>query len=487
MIFEEKKMKRIVTKGDYIQSLKDLRHVVYYNGKRVEDVTEHPALRPHINSAALTYELALRPEHEELLTATSHLSGKRINRFTHIHQSVDDLIKKVQMLRLIGHETGSCFQRCVGFDALNAVYMTTYDVDQKYKTGYFERFKQYLLHVQESNVMLVGGMTDPKGDRSLSPVKQQDPDLFTHVVERRSSGIVIRGAKAHMTGGVNSHEILIMPTQAMREDEQDYALACALPLNAPGVILIFGRQTNEERKSEGGIDAGNPRFGLVGGEALIIFEDVFVPWERVFLCGENDMAGLLVERFATLHRQNYGGCKGGVSDVLIGACALAAEYQGTANASHIKEKLAEMIHLAETIYAGSVACSAMGYKTLSDAFYPDPLLANTTKHNVTRHIYEIARLAHDIAGGIVATMPFQGDLESSEVGHYVKKYLAAAKGISVEARMKILRLIENMSGGTALVESMHGAGSPQTQKVMYGRLGNLEQKKRWAQRLVEIE
>jgi 4-hydroxybutyryl-CoA dehydratase/vinylacetyl-CoA-Delta-isomerase len=334
--------------------------------------------------------------------------------------------------------------------------------------------------------MVVGGMTDPKGDRSLSPGKQADPDLFTHVAERRSDGIIIRGAKAHMTGGVNSHEILIMPTQAMKEEDRDYALACAIPLNAPGVVLIFGRQTNEERKFEKGIDAGNP-FGLVGGEALIIFDNVFVPWERVFLCGEYDMAGILVERFATLHRQNYGGCKGGVSDVLVGATALAAEYQGTANASHIKEKLAEMIHLAETIYAGSVACSAMGYKTPSGACYPDPLLANTTKHNVTRHIYEISRLAHDIAGGIVATMPFQGDLESSKVGHYVKKYLAGVKGIPVEDRIKILRLIENMSGGTALVESMHGAGSPQTQKVMYGRLGNLEQKKRWAKKIVGIE
>ena len=179
-------MKRIITKEDYLQSLKDLHHVVYYNGKRVEDVTEHPGLRPHVNSAALTYELALRPEHEDLMTATSHLTGRKINRFTHIHQNIDDLIKKVQMLRLIAHETGSCFQRCVGFDALNATYMTAYDVDQKYGTDYFERLKKYLIHVQDSNVMLVGGMTDPKGDRSLPPGKQSDPDLFTHVVEKRA-------------------------------------------------------------------------------------------------------------------------------------------------------------------------------------------------------------------------------------------------------------------------------------------------------------
>ena len=480
-------MKRIVTREDYVQSLKDLRSVVYYNGKRVEDVTGHPAMQPHINSAALTYELALRPENEDLMTAVSHLSGKKINRFTHIHQSVDDLIKKILMMRLIAHETGSCFQRCVGFDALNATYMTAYDTDQKHSTDYFERFKKYLLHVQESNVMVVGGMTDPKGDRSLSPSQQADPDLFTHIVERRPDGIVIRGAKVHMTGGVNSHEILIMPTQAMKEADRDYAVACALPLNTPGVTLIFGRQTNEERKMEEGPDAGNPRFGVVGGEAMIVFDNIFVPWERVFLCGEYDMTGLFVERFATLHRQNYGGCKGGVSDVLIGATALAAEYQGTASASHIREKLAEMMHLAETIYCGSVACSAMGFKTPSGAYYPDPLLANTTKHNVTRHIYEISRLAHDIAGGIIATMPFAHDLENSDVGDYVRKFLAGVKGVKTEDRMKILRLVENMSGGTALAESMHGAGSPQSQKVMYGRLGNLEQKKRWAKKIVNID
>src|SRR4030043_103259 len=197
---KEKKMKRIVTKEDYIQSLKDLHHAVYYNGKRVEDVTEHPALRPHINSAALTYELALRPEHEDLMTATSHLTGKKISRFTHIHQSVDDLIKKVQMLRLIAHETGSCFQRCVGFDALNAVYMTTYDIDEAHGTSYFQRFTEYLKMIQAENLIVAGGRTDPKGDRSKRPHEQDDPDVFTRVVEKRKDGIVIRGAKAHKTG-----------------------------------------------------------------------------------------------------------------------------------------------------------------------------------------------------------------------------------------------------------------------------------------------
>jgi 4-hydroxybutyryl-CoA dehydratase/vinylacetyl-CoA-Delta-isomerase len=477
----------IKTKEDYLKSLRDLGHLVYFKGETVSDVTVHPSFAPHINSVAKTYEMALMPEFEDLLTATSHLTGKKINRFTHIHQNVDDLIKKVQMLRLIAHETASCFQRCVGFDGLNATYMTTYDIDEKLGTDYHKRFCEYLKYIQEENFILVGGMTDPKGDRSKAPSKQADPDMFTRVVERREDGIVISGAKAHQTGAVNSHEILVMPTMALREGDEDYAITCAVPLNAKGVVLIFGRQTNDERKAESEMDAGNPDFGMVGGEALVVFDQVFVPWNRVFMCGEIEFCGTLVERFATLHRQNYGGCKGGVSDVLVGACALACEYQGTLKASHIKDKLAEMMHLAETLYTGSVACSAMGSKTASGAYYPDPILANCTKLNVSRNIYKIAQLAHDVAGGIIATMPAESDLRHPEIGKYIEKYMSGVEGVSTEARMKILRLIENMTGGTALVESMHGAGSPQAQKVMYQRLGKIDMKVKWAKKLAGIK
>lgn len=211
---------KIRTKREYIESLKNQQVVIYYNGQRVEDRTIFPAFVPHINSAAKTYELALLPEHEDLLTATSNITSKKISRFTHIHQSVDDLIKKVQMLRVVAHETGSCFQRCVGFDALNAIYMTTFEIDEKYGTEYFARFLKYLEKIQEENFMLVGGMTDPKGDRSKRPSQQSNPDVFTRVVEKKDDGVVIRGAKAHQTGAVNSHEIMIMPTQTMAEGDE---------------------------------------------------------------------------------------------------------------------------------------------------------------------------------------------------------------------------------------------------------------------------
>jgi len=473
---------------EYKESLRKRQIKVYVKGELLdsEQVIDHPFIKGHVNAAAMTYALAANPEYQDLLTATSHLTGKTISRFTHIHQSTEDLIKKVKMLRLISQKTGSCYQRCVGFDALNATYTVTYEMDQTLGTHYHERLQNYLLYIQENDLMVAGAMTDPKGDRSLRPSQQADPDLFVHVVDRNEEGIVIRGAKAHMTGMVNSHEMLIMPTMAMREDDQDYAVVCAIPVDAPGIIHIFGRQTNDDRKEAGEIDQGNAKFGVVGGECLTVLEDVFVPWERVFMCGEYAFSGLLVERFACYHRQNYGGCKGGVSDVVIGAAALMADYSGYGKAGHVKEKINEMIHLTETLYCCSLACSAEGKPTPSGAYFVDPLYANVGKHNVTKLIYEIDRLAQDVAGGIIATMPSESDLKHPEIGKYVDKYLRGVADVPTENRLRIGRLLENMTGGTALVESMHGAGSPQAQKVMYAKLADLEQKKKFAANIAGI-
>ncbi len=474
------------TGAEYIDSLRKLKINVYALGEKIEDITEHPLLKPHINAVALTYDLAHNPQFEDLVTATSHLTGKKINRFTHIHQSTEDLIKKVKMLRMIAQRTGSCFQRCVGFDALNALYSTTYEMDQALGTNYHQRFLKFLLYVQENDLVSAGSMTDPKGDRGLRPSQQPDPDQYVHIVSTNDDGIIIKGAKVHQTGIVNSHEMLIMPTVAMSEQDRDYAVACAVPTDAPGVIHIFGRQTNDERKLGGEIDQGNARYGIVGGEALTVLENVFVPWDRVFMAGEYQFTGMLVERFAAYHRQNYGGCKGGVSDVVIGAVATLAEYNGVAKASHIRDKITEMIHLVETLYGGSIACSAEGRPTKSGAYLVDTMLANVVKQNVSRYIYEIGRLAHDIAGGLIATLPAEKDLHHQEIGKYVKKYFTGVDQVPAEYRIRVARLIENMTGGTAQVESMHGAGSPQAQRVMILRQANLEHKKKLAQYLCGI-
>jgi 4-hydroxybutyryl-CoA dehydratase/vinylacetyl-CoA-Delta-isomerase len=394
--------------AEYIESLRQIHPVIYYKGEKIKDVTRHPATAPHVRAAAMTYALASDKEHRDLATATSHLTGRTISRFTHVHQNLEDLIKKVKMLRVLGQKTGTCFQRCVGLDGINATYSVAYEIDEKYGTDYLERFKKWLTYIQDENLMVVGAMTDPKGDRSKSPADQPDPDQYVHVVERRDDGVVIRGAKIHMTGGVNSHEILLMPTVAMDERSKDYAITCAVPVDDPNVTMIFGRQAGDDRRDKKErIDVGKPSFGAVGGEAVIVFEDVFVPEERVFMDGETDFTGSLVYRFAAHHRANYGACKTGLMDVLTGAVSYLAQIQGTARASHVKDKVTEMIHLCETLYSSSIACSAEGWPTPSGAYMVDTMLANVCKQNVTRFHFEVARLAVDLAGGLLATLPSQ--------------------------------------------------------------------------------
>jgi 4-hydroxybutyryl-CoA dehydratase/vinylacetyl-CoA-Delta-isomerase len=400
------------TPEQYEESLRSLNLKVYLQGELVENPVDHPIIRPSLNSVKKTYELAQLPEYQELMTATSHLTGEKVNRFCHLHQSTEDLVKKVKMQRLLGQKTAACFQRCVGMDAINAVDSVTFEMDQKLGTNYHDRFDKFLLKMQEEDWTVDGAMTDPKGDRSLSPSKQADPDLFLHVVQKRADGIVVSGAKAHQTGAINSHWILVMPTIAMGQEDADYAVSFAAPADAKGVFYIYGRQSCDTRKLEGGdIDVGNKEFG--GHEALMVFDKVFIPWDDVFMCGEYEFSGSLVERFAGYHRQSYGGCKVGVGDVLIGAAALAVEYNGVEKASHIKDKLIEMIHLNETLYSCGIACSAEGKKTASGNYIIDLLLANVCKQNITRLPYEIARLAEDIAGGLMVTMPSETRLTPS--------------------------------------------------------------------------
>lgn len=482
-------MAKLMNAKEYEESLRKLNLKVYQFGRRVENVVDDPIIRPSMNAVAATYEYAHRPEYEDVLTATSHLTGEKINRFTHIHQSVDDLVKKSKMGRLMGSLTACCFQRCVGMDAMNSLSITTHAIDQMYGTQYYKRFLKYLAYVQENDLVCDGAMTDPKGDRSLAPNKQADPDMFLRVVEEFQDGIVVSGAKAHQTGAVNSHEIIVMPTITMREEDKDFAVSFALPSDAEGITYIMGRQSCDTRKLEGmTFDRGNMFYG--GHEALVVFEKVFVPWERVFMYREYDFTTQLVENFAAYHRQSYA-CKVGVGDVLIGATQTVAEYNGAEKASHVKDKIIEMNHLNETLFCGCIACAAEGHREASGTFQNDLLLANVHKQNITRLPYEIARLAQDIAGGLVVTCPSAQDLSSPEVGKWVEKYFKAKADIPTEHRMRILRLIENITMGTAavgyLTESMHGAGSPQAQRIMISRLVDMKHKQKAAKQLCGIE
>jgi 4-hydroxybutyryl-CoA dehydratase/vinylacetyl-CoA-Delta-isomerase len=470
----------------YVESLKKRKPRIFYRGKRLETPYEHPALLPHVRTAAVTYDLAAGGEHDDIMTATSSLDGAKISRFTHLFWSVDDLLKKIAMLRLVGRETGTCFQRCVGLDGINAIWAMTYEVDQAKGTEYHRRFRKFLERLQREDLMSAGAMTDPKGDRSLAPWQQADPDLYVRIVERRPDGIVIRGSKTHITGAANSHEILVMPTLGLPPEGSDYAVVCAVPIDAQGLTVVFGRQSNDERKEEeGGFDCGTP-FGVVGGESTLIFEDVFVPDERVFMAGEGEFAGALVERFSAWHRANYGGCKGGNADVLLGATALLAEIHGTIKNSIVRDKLTEIVHLVETNFAGAIGSSALAKQLPAGNWLVDPLLANTVKQNVTRFVYQVARLTHDIAGGILSTLPSDADFRNEEIGGLLEKYFAGKKGFSTADKRRLVRYIEGMTSVASLVEALHGAGSPQAQRIVMLRQADIPEKTRQAKKVIGL-
>lgn len=470
----------------YTESLKARTPRVFYLGKLLDRPYDHPAIAPHVRTAAVTYDLAMDPTYADVMTAVSNLTGERISRFTHLFWCVDDLVKKVAMLRLVGQETGTCFQRCVGLDGINAIWAATYEIDQAKGTNYHARFRKFLERMQREDLMSAGAMTDVKGDRSLAPWQQADPDLYVRIVERKPGGIVIRGAKTHITGAVNAHEILVMPTLGLPPEGADYAVTCAVPLDTPGLTVVFGRQANDERKEEEGLfDYGTP-FGAVGGESTLIFDDVFVPEDRVFMAGEGEFAGTLVDQFASWHRANYGGCKAGNADVLLGATVLLAEIHGTIKNSMVKDKLTEIVHLVETNYAGSVGSAALAKQLPAGNWLVDPLLANTVKQNVTRFIYQVARLAHDVSGGLLATLPSDADFNSAEIGKTLTKYFAGKQGFSTMHKRKLCRYIENMTSVSTMVEALHGAGSPQAQRIAMLRQANLPEKTRLAKKLLDI-
>ena len=474
------------TGDEYIASLRNRNLRVYLFGELVKEPVDHPMIRPSINAVAETYDLAVREE--SLASAESPITGSRVSRFLHIAESAEDLVLQNKMQRRLGQNTGTCFQRCVGMDALNALHSTTFEIDERHGTPYHRRFLEFVRMIQSGNLVIGGAMTDPKGDRSMGPSEQDDPDLFTRVVDRNEEGIYVSGAKAHQTGCINSHWIIIMPTIRLGEKDKDWAVVGALPADAEGLTYIYGRQSCDTRSMEpGDIDAGNAKFG--GQEAMIVLDRVFIPWDRVFMFGEYEFASMLVERFTCYHRRSYV-CKTGLGDVLIGAAATIADYNGIPKVSHIKDKIIEMTHLNETIFAAGIASSHQGHRMRSGVYLNDDMLAQVCKHNVTRFPYEISRLAQDIAGGLMVTLPSEKDFQHPEAGPLLEKYLVGRRGVDVENRIRILRLIENMTLGRNavgyLTESMHGAGSPQAQRIQIARQMQLGYKKNLAKALAGV-
>lgn len=471
-------------RGDqYRDRIARLRPNVYMGGKRVDRFDERIVGGTHI--MASTYDFAFDPEFDGVGVAVSHLDGEKVNRFTHLHRSVEDLLNKQKMTRLYSQEVGGCIQRCMGIDALNGISIVSYEADQKYGTQYYQNFLTFMKRVQGEDLALNCGQTDPKGNRPWRPHEQKDPDLYLRVVERRPEGIVVNGAKAHNSCSAYVDEIVVLPTRALTAEEKDWAVAFSVPADWEGVSIINGAYSPPKRKY---LHCPYETFGI--SHSLTVFDQVFIPWERVFLCGETELAGKLALLFALYHRHSYTGCKAALSEIFTGATALAAEYNGIDRAQHVRHKLAEMVQVVDLIYAAGIAAAVNAVQSPSGTYVPDTNYCNAGRMLAGEAIYGEYEALASIAGGLVATLPAEEDFYSEKTGPYLEKYIMRNPQIPAEHQHRAFRLMQEMMasawGGHKLIDALHGGGSPVIEKVAIYRDADIEQSKNIAKKLAGI-
>ncbi|MBI2909786.1 MAG: aromatic ring hydroxylase [Chloroflexi bacterium] len=471
------------TAAEYRERIMALKPNVYMGGEVVS--RNDPRFTPELNVLSLTFDLAQEPAYEGVMTATSHLTGERINRFCHIHHSVDDLLNKQKMTRQYVQKTGFCILRCMGIDAMNALSVVTHEMDQELGTEYNRRFLDYVQDFQKRDSVAAAAQTDVKGDRSKRPKEQADPDLYLRVVEKRRDGIVVRGAKNHITMAAHADEIIALPTRVMTEGEEDWAVAFAVPADTKGVYLVSRASSPRPRQS-----LPAPVADQGWADSFVIFDDVFVPWERVFMCGERQFAGRLALLFALFHRHSYCGCKPALTDVIMGMTALVAEYNGVEKANHVREKLAEMIGVAELVYAAGVAGSVNARPASSGTYVPDVIYCNVGRRHAGESTYHEMNILADIAGGLPATLPLEADYNNEKTGALLAKYIMRNPKIPAEYQQRCFRMVGDYLcsswGGGWSVAAVHGGGSPIMETIAI--LGNydLNAKKNIARRLAGI-
>jgi len=453
------------TGAEYLKSIEEMSIPIYIDGRRLDNALEHPAVRAAAHAVAATYDMVHEPELAELLTVESHLTGEPVSFFQHVPQSVDQLVAKVNVTRYMNRRLGICSFRCIQNAYAPLLYITR-KIDLEKGTSYHSRLREWMIYMQRNDLLACPAITDPKGGRKIPAQEQPDPDMYLRVVDRNREGIVIRGAKLHQTGAAFSHEKLVLPCTTHRAGAEDYAVACAVPANTPGLVHISVRQSQDDRRKEGAeMDLGNIYYGV--HECIVIFDDVFVPWERVFLCGEVEYLGELVNLFGTSHRPTTGGCKSGWADVLIAATQLVARYNGLERSAHVQDKLADMIAISETMYSCGLAAAMRGFQLPGAGYVADPVLANNTKYYASRAVFDLIRLAEDITGGILSCCPGEKEMKNPEISHWMERFLKGVDDVPAEHRLRMVRLIENISWGlgSILHSATHGGGSGQACKM----------------------
>ncbi len=453
----------LMTAADYRESLKAYRPRVFLNGERVESVADEALLAPGINAVGVTYDLAHAERHRQTMTAHQASSGKTVNRMLHINESARDLLRKLEAVRLVCKISG-CAQRYLTHDALNGIFQAAKRIDEAHGSDYAARFLAYLHDVQDRDLTLGVAMTDAKGDRSLRPGEQANLDVYVHIKERRPGGIVISGTKAIVTGAPYMHEFLVMPCRTHRAEDAAFAVCCAVPVDAPGVTVVT--------RPAGRPGEAAAKFSATYGQAtgVVIFEEVFVPYERVFLAGETEEGGFLTTSYATHHRQSCIAARAGFGDLLIGAGALMTEANGldAERHGHIRDAMVELITITESFYACGVAASVYCVEDPAGSVMPDPVFSNIGKLLLATKIYDMHRLAHYVSGGLVVALPGPDEDHNPMTRASLSAVLGGRADLPAERRLEVARLVEDLTvshqAGWYSVISLHGGGSPEAMK-----------------------
>jgi 4-hydroxybutyryl-CoA dehydratase/vinylacetyl-CoA-Delta-isomerase len=474
----------LISAEAYRDSLRALSPRVFVNGQQVKSVADEPLLAPGINALGVTYDFALRPEYQGLMVATQQASGRVTNRMLHVNGSTDDLLTKLEAVRLLCRESG-CAQRYLAHDALNALHQATKRADDVHGGERHARFLNYLDDVQARDLSLGIAMTDAKGDRSKRPGQQVNRDVHVHIKERRADGIVIRGTKAIVTGAPYMHEFLVMPCRTMTAEDEDFAVCCAVPVDAEGITIVArpaGRPGEAAARFSG-------KYGQSTG--VVMFEDVFVPWERVFFAGEHEEAGFMTTSYATHHRHSCIAARAGFGDLLIGAGALMIEANGldTDRHAHVRDAMVDLIKIVEGFFACGVAASVYGTRDPSGAVMPETVFSNIGKLLLATQIYDMHRLAHYVSGGLIVALPGPDEDHNPETAASLAAVLAGRADIPAAKRLDVARFMEDLTasnqGGWYSVISLHGGGSPEAMKREIWRNYPTEERSALVERLLD--
>ncbi len=473
------------TDEQYRENLFKMKPNIYIGGKKVG--RDDPRMRPGINVLGVTFDLAQDPNWKGLATATSSITGEEINRWGHLPQNPYDLMQKQKLIRLAARRVGGCIQRCMGHDAISALAICTKEIDEAKGTDYHSRFMKFLRTYQQGDVDGCCAQTDSKGDRLKRPSEQPNPDAYVHVVEERKDGIVVSGVKMSITQVAYADEIFVLPTRALMEDDRDFAVAFAVPGDWEGVSLITRPVWMREKDDP---DA-SPfcKYGV--SDSVVVFDNVFVPRERVFMCREWEFGRRIALLFADSHRHSYSGCKPGMSDILCGASALAAEANNIQRVAHVREKLSQYAGAAELAYAAGVASALYGEKTSSGVFFPNKIYANVGRRLTGELIYHEYNILTEIAGGIAVTLPFEEDFRAEETKQYLDKFIVRNPKLPSEVSLKIWKFIESIGASPMSawyeIAGVHGGGSPIMETIALNLDYDFDEKKRLGRYLAGIE